>query len=116
MLGRTRLILRSGAKWWKEGKPDFARANLRKSKLEEKRLTQAHYLPPVEPTPQQATQLYRRLLKEGEKQLKVTDKDFFRRKVKLEFEVTSRQTSARVRGIMYEKGCWMCEHKLGGIV
>ena len=84
--------------------------------LEQQRIEASQFLPPIEPTPEQACQLYRRLLKEGYKTLVVTDKDYFRRKVRYEFEVTSRQTSSRVRGIMFEKGHWMVENKLGGII
>lgn len=71
---------------------------------------------PVEPTPQQALTLYRSMLKEGYKTLRITDKGYFRQKLRYEFEVTARQTSARVRGVMYEKGKWMVANKMGGIV
>ncbi|GET87083.1 hypothetical protein, conserved [Leishmania tarentolae] len=115
-LCRTPLVLGAGGKWWKEGPPDYTRANRRRMELEQQRIEASQYLPPVEPTAEQACRLYRRLLKEGHKTLVVTDKEFFRRKVRYELEVTSRQTSSRVRGIMFEKGQWMLENKLGGII
>lgn len=116
MLRFTRVARASGRRWWREGSPDFTRANLRREALERKRVEASQYLPPVEPTPSEACQLYRRLLKQAERQLVVTDKAYFQRKVRYEFEVTARQTSARVRGIMFEKGQWMLENKLGGVV
>lgn len=103
-------------RWWKEGSPDFTRANKRRAELERKRMEASRFLPPVEPTPEEAALLYRRLLKKAAKQLLITDKDYFRRKVRQEFEVTARQTSARVRGIMFEKGSWMAANDLGGLV
>ncbi|KAG5509394.1 hypothetical protein JKF63_06704 [Porcisia hertigi] len=112
----TPCALGVGGKWWKEGPPDYTRANRRRMELEQQRLDSSMYLPPIEPTAEQACQLYRRLLKEGYKTLVVTEKDFYRRKVRYEFEVTSRQTSSRVRGIMFEKGQWLLENRLGGIV
>lgn len=114
MLRTCRLTLTR--KWWKEGSPDFTRANRRRADLERKRMEASRFLPPVEPTTQEATRLYRRLLKKADQQLVVTDKDFFRRRVRYEFEVTARMTSARVRGIMFEKGNWMADNNLGGIV
>ncbi|CCW67911.1 unnamed protein product [Phytomonas sp. Hart1] len=108
--------LRGGSRWWKEGSPDFTRANLKRASLERKRLEASRYLPPVEPTTNQACSLYRQLLKKGKKDLVITDNEYFRRKVRFEFEVTSRQTSARVRGIMYEKGLWMLKNRLGGLM
>ncbi|KPA77227.1 putative mitochondrial hypothetical protein [Leptomonas pyrrhocoris] len=115
-LRRTPLMLANGRKWWKDGAPDYTRANRRRMELEQQRIAASQYLPPIEPTPEQACQLYRRLLKAAERTLVVTDKSFFRRKVRYEFEVTSRQTSSRVRGIMFEKGQWMVENKLGGVM
>ncbi|AIN96638.1 hypothetical protein LPMP_140570 [Leishmania panamensis] len=115
-LCRTPFVLGVGGKWWKEGPPDYTRANRRRMELEQQRIVSSQHLPPIEPTAEQACQLYRRLLKEGYKTLVVTDKDFYRRKVRYELEVTSRQTSSRVRGIMFEKGRWMLENKLGGII
>ncbi|KPI84622.1 hypothetical protein ABL78_6327 [Leptomonas seymouri] len=115
-LCRTPRTLASGGKWWKEGPPDYTRANRRRMELEQQRIAASQYLPPIEPTPEQACRLYRRLLKEGYKTLVVTDKNFFRRKVRYEFEVTSRQTSSRVRGVMFEKGQWLLDNKLGGIL
>ncbi|KAL7700453.1 hypothetical protein N2W54_005181 [Lotmaria passim] len=115
-LRRASPLLARGGKWWKEGPPDYTHANRRRMELEQQRIEASQFLPPIEPTPEQACQLYRRLLKEGYKTLVVTDKDYFRRKVRYEFEVTSRQTSSRVRGIMFEKGHWMVENKLGGII
>lgn len=115
MQRRTACLLHGG-KWWKEGPPDYTRANRRRMALEQRRIAQSGGTPPVEPTMQQACQLYRRMLKEAEKTLHITSKDYFRRKIRFELEVTSRQTSSRVRGIMYEKGLWMLENKLGGIL
>lgn len=115
-LRRSPALCGRGGKWWKEGSPDYTRANRRRAELEQQRIEAGKYLPPIEPTPNQACQLYRRLLKEGDRTLVVTDKDFFRRKVRYEFEVTSRQTSSRVRGIMFEKGQWMAANGLGGII
>nr|7AOI_XM Chain XM, Complex1-LYR-like [Trypanosoma brucei] len=91
------------------------RAAARRMQLERRRLEASTHPPPVDPTAQQACVLYRRLLKAGHQQLLVTDKSYYARKVRHEFEVTARQTSARVRGIMYERGQWLVENKLGGI-
>jgi hypothetical protein len=115
-LRRTPQLFGRGGKWWNDSPPNYTRANRRRKELEQQRIAASQYLPPIEPTPQQACQLYRRLLKEGDRLLVITDKDFFRRKVRYELEVTSRQTSSRVRGIMFEKGQWMVENNLGGIV
>ena len=102
---------------WVEGRPNFLRANQRRLKLERRRLNESvSYIPPTEPRPDEARQLYRALLKLGLRQLVVTDKEYFRQKLRHEFEVTARQTSSRVRGLMFEKGVWMSKHKLGGIV
>lgn len=73
-------------------------------------------VPPVEPTPEMARSLYRQLLKAGRSTLICTDKEYYRQKLREEFEVTARQTSGRVRGIMFEKGQWMVQNKLGGLV
>ncbi|ESL06113.1 hypothetical protein TRSC58_06218 [Trypanosoma rangeli SC58] len=116
MLRVTRRGLGGQRRWWKEGRPDFWRANERRMRLERRRIDASRYYPPVEPTPQQACMLYRSLLKAGHAQLRVTDKAYYARKVRQEFEVTARQTSARVRGIMYERGQWMLQNKLGGVV
>lgn len=70
----------------------------------------------MEPNPSDALLLYRRLLKMGQSTLTLTDKDYFRRKVRYEFEVVGRKTSSRVRGLMFEKGVWLLENKLGGII
>lgn len=70
----------------------------------------------IEPTPEDAKILYRHMLKEGYRTLRLTDKDFFRRKLREEFEITSRQTSSRVRGLMFEKGQWMLKNNMGGII
>lgn len=116
MLRYSALLRSSGRKWWKEGSPDYTRANRRRAQLERKRIEFSQYMPPIEPTTAQACQLYRSMLKEAEKVLTLTDKKYFRQKVRFEFEVTARQTSGRVRGIMFEKGQWMLANRLGGIV
>ncbi|KAH9597854.1 hypothetical protein LSM04_003401 [Trypanosoma melophagium] len=116
MLRLTVRTLGGQRRWWKEGRPDFARANERRQLLERRRIDASYYYAPVEPTPEQACTLYRQLLKAGHAQLRVTDKNYYMKKVRYEFEVTARQTSARVRGIMFEKGQWMLKNKLGGIV
>ncbi|RNF18505.1 hypothetical protein TcG_05007 [Trypanosoma cruzi] len=116
MLRATCRTLGGQRRWWKEGRPDFLRANERRMRLERRRIDASRYYAPVEPTPQQACTLYRQLLKAGHAQLRVTDKAYYVRKLRREFEVTARQTSARVRGIMYERGQWMLLNKLGGIV
>ena len=88
----------------------------RRRQLDNRRVADAQYtLPPIEPTPTQARGLYREMLKMASGQLRLTDMEYFRTKVRYEFEVTSRMTSARVRGIMYEKGKWMLKNDLGGI-
>uniref|UniRef100_A0A7S1Q2I6 Complex 1 LYR protein domain-containing protein n=1 Tax=Neobodo designis TaxID=312471 RepID=A0A7S1Q2I6_NEODS len=93
------------------------RAAKRRKELEERRMHDAAtYVPPVEPSPAQAVALYRQLLKVAEKTLVCTDKAYFRRKVRHEFEVTARMTSSRVRGIMYEKGQWLVKNDLGGVM
>ncbi|EPY25231.1 hypothetical protein STCU_06777 [Strigomonas culicis] len=112
------VCLRTGRRWWREGLPNYTRAQQRRSALEQKRIEhhQRYPLPPIEPTAAQAVQLYRALLRKGHAQLVVTDVDYFRRKVRWEFEVTARQTSGRVRGIMFEKGWAMARGNLGGII
>lgn len=100
-----------------ENQPNFVRANKRKLDLERRRLHDSMtYVPPVEPTTDMARGLYRRMLKEGYRTLVCTDKAVYREKLRREFEVTARQTSGRVRGVMYEKGEWMLKNKLGGLV
>eukprot|EP00796_Vickermania_ingenoplastis_P008939 gene8939-6271_t len=103
-------------KWFREGRPDYGRAKQRREVLERHRLESSAVPPPVEPTPAAAALLYRQLLRKGYQDLIVTDKEYFRRMVRQEFEVTARRTSARVRGIMFEKGQWLLENKLGGLV
>nr|CCC91525.1 conserved hypothetical protein [Trypanosoma congolense IL3000] len=114
---RSTYACRGGQRrWWKEGRPDFSRASARRSELERRRIEASMAPSPVEPTSQQACTLYRRLIKLGYRQLQVTDKNYYVRKVRREFEITARQTSARVRGIMYERGLWLVDNKLGGVV
>jgi hypothetical protein len=104
------------------GRPKLLKSNLnrvakRRKQLEERRMEDAaSYVPPVEPSPQQAAVLYRQLLKTADDVLVCTDKDYFRRKVRHEFEVTARMTSSRVRGLMYEKGQWLVRNELGGVM
>lgn len=105
------------ARWWREGRPAFTRAKERRAQLERQRITTSSSAPlPVAPTAQQVCLLYRQLLKEAETRLTVTDKRLFQRMVRREIEVTSRRTSARVQGIMYEKGLWVLQNRLGGLV
>eukprot|EP00759_Apiculatamorpha_spiralis_P013581 PhF_6_TR20396/c0_g2_i1/m.29370 len=112
-------MLRATARQWMRGNnnlkqhPNILRRNKRRQELEDRRVSEAHnYIPPVEPTPAQARALYRHLLKTGKSTLRFTDLNMFQRKVRHEFEVTSRKTSSRVRGLMYEKGMWMLQNKL----
>ncbi|KEG08898.1 hypothetical protein DQ04_06221000, partial [Trypanosoma grayi] len=63
MLRVTLRPLGGQRRWWKEGRPDFARANERRMRLEQRRIDASRYHAPVEPTPQQACELYRQLLK-----------------------------------------------------
>jgi hypothetical protein len=100
-----------------EGSPNYLRANQRRLKLERRRLNESvEYVPPTEPRPDEARRLYRNLLRTARATLIVTDKEYFRLKLRHEFEVTARQTSSRVRGLMFEKGMWMLRNKLGGLV
>lgn len=117
LLSPTALRL-AGRRWWREGSPGYTRANKRRLDLERKRLGSSLYysLPPVEPSPEEAVRLYRQLIKAAESRLVVTDKAYFRRVVRNEFEITALRTSKRVRGIMYEKGKWMLENNLGGVI
>ena len=95
---------------------DFLRASARRDVLEKRRVADARtFIPPVEPTREDARRLYKQLLAAGRARLTLTDKEYFRRKLRQEFEVTARKTSARVRGVMYEKGQWMLKHDLGGL-
>lgn len=104
-------------KYWLQGTPNYVRANARRLQLERRRLRDSETtLPPMEPSPAEARCLFRQLLKEGYRTLQLTDKEYYRTKLRYEFEVTSRQTSARVRGIMFEKGKWMLGNKLGGLL
>lgn len=97
--------------------PDLQRVNRRRQQLEQRRQRESGwYLPPVEPTAAQATALYRAMLKEGYATLRFTDKETYRRKLRFEFEEIARQTSGRVRGIMFEKGKWMLKNNLGGLM
>jgi hypothetical protein len=97
--------------------PDYERVVKRRRQLEERRQKEsAFYLPPVEPTPEQARTLYRQMLKKGYKDLVLTDKQYYRKVLRTEFEETARQTSGRVRGVMYEKGKWMLQNNLGGVL
>lgn len=116
MFSRCRVFLAGGRRWWKEGRPDFTRAQRRRDKLEGQRLRVSAAPPPVDPTAVEACRLYHQLLRMGNKTLVVTDKKYFQKTVRHEFEVTARRTSARVRGIMFEKGKWMLANDLGGVV
>lgn len=116
MLRRSQFLVAGGRRWWKEGRPDFTRAQQRRDKLEGQRLRVSATPPPVDPPAVEACRLYRQLLRMGNQTLVVTDKKYFQKMVRYEFEVTARRTSARVRGIMFEKGKWMLENKLGGLV
>lgn len=96
--------------------PNYTRANQRRFDLEQRRIDHVKWMPnAVEPTPEQARALFRGLLTKAYSELVITDKSLFRRKLREEFEITARQTSGRVRGIMYEKGLWMLMNDLGGI-
>jgi phage/plasmid primase-like uncharacterized protein len=98
-------------------KPNMERVYARRTELEARRQDDAaRYMPPVEPTVQQAAQLYRQLLKKSRSTLVLTDGAYFQKKVRHEFEVTARRTSARVRGIMFEKGQWLVANNLGGLM
>jgi hypothetical protein len=117
MLRSTTVLSTKGRTWFNAAGPNYVRANRRRAILEKRRMLDSRLMvPPVEPTPDMARSLYRRLIKEGNRTLVCTDKEYFRQKVRDEFEVTARQTSARVRGIMFEKGLWMVDNKLGGLV
>ncbi|CUG05867.1 Hypothetical protein, putative [Bodo saltans] len=110
-------LFRGNRTWFNAAGPNFLRANRRRAVLERRRLLDSRLnVPPVEPTAEMARSLYRRMIKEARKTLVCTDQEYFRLKVREEFEVTARQTSSRVRGIMYEKGQWMVQNRLGGIV
>ena len=99
------------------GEHDWHRVVKRRKEVEaRRRLDAATYVPPQEPTAEQARQLYRAMLKAGRAQLRLTDPEFYRQKLRHEFEVTARRTTARVRGVMFEKGQWMLRNKLGGLV
>ena len=102
----------------KRGDPvDKKRELSRRRQLEQRRISEAHkYIPPVEPTRTQALALYRALLKTAQRDLRFTDKGYFQKTVRREFETTARRTTGRVRGLMYEKGVWMLENKLGGLL
>lgn len=113
MLRKTFLFCRQ----WKQGASDHERIVKRRRHLEERRQREAaFFLPPVEPTPEQARILYRQLLKKGYQDLVLTDKDYYRKILRTEFEETARQTSGRVRGVMFEKGKWMLANNLGGVM
>jgi hypothetical protein len=117
MLRCTLPLLKGGRAWFNAAGPGYLRANRRRAVLERRRLLDSRLIvPPVEPTPEMARSLYRQMLKESHKTLLCTDKEYFRLKVREEFEVTARQTSSRVRGIMFEKGQWMVKNRLGGLV
>ena len=115
MLRRTNVTFASKVSYM-ETPPNYIRVNTRREKLERRRIAEAQWMPKaIEPTPDQARELYRRMLKEGYKTLQLTDKEYYKAKLRFEFEVTARQTSSRVRGLMYEKGQWMLKNKLGGL-
>lgn len=96
---------------------DWSRVITRRKKLEARRIGDSQWsLPPIEPSPQQARSLYREMLREGYNTITLTDKQYYKKKLREEFEVTARLTSARVRGMMYEKGKWMLKNNLGGIM
>lgn len=98
-------------------KPSYERITARRRQLEQRRQAEsAWHLPPVEPSAEQAIRLYRQLLKKGNEQLKLTDKACYRRKLRYEFEEVARQTSGRVRGVMFSKGQWMLKNNLGGLL
>ena len=100
--------------------PDYERIVKRRKALDHRRIMESSdpskSLPPLPPTPEEAIKLYRLLLKEGYRSLKLTDKEFYRIKLREEFQVTSRRTSGKVQGIMFEKGHWMLKNRLGGLL
>lgn len=117
----TTMRLTSGAeqrpRQYYRSPPNWSRVLTRKMTLERQRQQDsARNTPPVEPSPLEATRLYRQLLKTGRRQLALTDKEYFRRKLRYEFEVVGRKTSSRVRGLMFEKGRWMLRNQLGGLL
>ncbi len=117
MLRRSLVLGGVGHKHGLNQPPNFERVVRRRQQLEQRRQSDsAWFLPPVEPTPQQAIALYRQLLKKADAQLKLTDKGYFRKQLRYEFEEVARQTSGRVRGIMFEKGKWMAKNDLGGLL
>eukprot|EP01063_Lacrimia_lanifica_P003220 TRINITY_DN11708_c0_g1_i1.p2 TRINITY_DN11708_c0_g1~~TRINITY_DN11708_c0_g1_i1.p2 ORF type:complete len:171 (+),score=54.47 TRINITY_DN11708_c0_g1_i1:66-578(+) len=69
------------------------------------------------PTEAEAVQLYRALLKKGERTLVWTDKGWFRRAVRFEFTVTSRLAAEKLdlQRCMFEKGEWLLNNDLGGL-
>jgi hypothetical protein len=96
--------------------PSWGRIINRRRELEQRRIAEAsERIPPVDPTPEMARSLYRQMLKMGYATLVLTDKSYYRQKLRYEFEVTARMTSARVRGMMFEKGKWMLRNQLGGL-
>ena len=115
-------MFRRSAKRWAPGTylehpTNWARVARRRKILEQRRISESAWkVPPIEPTHRQAIVLYRQMLKEGHKTLVLTDKNYYKRMLRQEFEVTARQTSSRVRGMMYEKGKWMLTCKLGGLL
>ena len=89
----------------------------RRRTLEDRRIAEAQtYIPPVEPTRKESLRLYRNLLKEAQKTLKFTPNSYFKQQVRHEYTVIAPKTSSRVRGIMFEKGKWMVDNKLGGLM
>eukprot|EP00758_Cryptobia_borreli_P018260 Tbor_TRINITY_DN6640_c0_g1::TRINITY_DN6640_c0_g1_i1::g.3062::m.3062 len=97
--------------------PNYRRANKRRIALEARRIQESEWFPAaIEPPAEDAIRLYRGLMKEAKKKMKLTDIEFFRVNLRHEFEITARQTSGRVRGLMYEKGLWMLKNDLGGLM
>ena len=65
--------------------------------------------------------LYKRILKTGNETIKYTNKEYFRRRIREEFEmadeiVGDKKQKDFIRNKMYEKGVEFLEKKIGGII
>ncbi|KAL9654296.1 hypothetical protein ABK040_010327 [Willaertia magna] len=69
---------------------------------------------------QDVLSLYRKILKQGMTTIKYSNKDYFKKRIREEFEVASKIVNKKERAVlqdkMYKKGLEFLEKNIGGIV
>lgn len=64
----------------------------------------------------QILSLYRKLLKKGNEQLVYTSKEFYRKRLRMEFQTVATKVDPKVRAKMFQKGEELLRTNLGGLM